>query len=381
MGSFISPKYDFGQNEYTIEEEVGSVFVPVGTYLSVTNDLRHVDLSISYHSGTLNTYPKVYANYGSSLSDGNLTSPADAAAEDILEGNVIETSTIDAEGRATALVHHEIDHAFNGQYFQFWFRSDSAVSYGFLAYQMHYSSEAVITDLAVSPFTYADYIESGVTGTSLADKARTRLQDTTDGSFTDAILLEFINDGIKDFALQTGSILDVFVGSPDALPAINNILLDKLLGTPSVVQPISVIQVYESNKLLRFAPREQTGGWDVDDTSSLASAWSQYGNMLILDKPITNTISILYSYSPLDISALTDSTKISSQYANVITDYLLYRAYDMDREGGLAERSFMAYQRGAESVSEIMEKQFVSGPYGTRRQPSGRRRHKRRGEA
>ena len=69
----------------------------------------------------------------------------------------------------------------------------------------------------------------------------------------------------------------------------------------------------------------------------------------------THSIEIVYSVTPLDIvisnfSSSTDQIYLDDVYANCLTDYVLYRSYQIDSDEGNIQRSAMHYQAFAQSL-------------------------------
>mgnify|MGYP003135073949 CR=1 FL=1 len=348
-------------------------------------DSKRLDLGVEVRDGDADSSLNIYAIYRSADNvdaDGDIDIPSSE-----YNAYLVHSSNLSGDpggGAGSAIVLHAIDQTLAGSYIQFIITTSGSANISWSLYEtrdLFFGGTPPYAAEYVGPLFYNNLSDTTTTVQTIIDDARVRLQDTTDKSFTDAILMDFINDGLRDFSIQTGAILKAISVTPGQIYKPNNILLDQIAGAGTKVEPIAVHEVWYGSTRLNYAPRSQTSSWETHTVSS-PSAWSQYGNMLFFDRSLDETLnlSLFFSQTHQPITTVGDTIEIPNKFIHVLTDYVLYRAYDMDREGGLAERAIMAYQRGVESVSSVLERQIVTGPWGEQREPSRRRRHKRRGD-
>ncbi len=189
-------------------------------------------------------------------------------------------------------------------------------------------------------------------------RASVLLQDTAATRFTNANLLKFFNDGQREVVLHrpdaniTNATYACATGSKQTLPS----AALRLVNVQRNTSGRSVTQVE------RVILDENLPNWHEALAGSNGIEHFIYDSadpktFYVYPKAIsgTHSLEIVYSSVPSDISIsnfATDTSVIGLDdiYANCLTDYILYRAYQIDSEEGNMARAQMHFQAFATSL-------------------------------
>lgn len=172
------------------------------------------------------------------------------------------------------------------------------------------------------------------------DKAEQILQDPTNVRWGQQELLDYLNDGQREIVLfrpdakTNNESFTLAESSKQTLPSSALRLIDIYKNISPETNPITLIE----RKILD----DQIDDW-YNQTSTFVEHYVYNPidpkNFYVYPSPSTsgNTIEIVYSASPADItisnfSTDTDTIELDDVYANAILDYILYRAYQKDTE-------------------------------------------------
>lgn len=202
------------------------------------------------------------------------------------------------------------------------------------------------------------------------NKAKVILQDPGSVRYSNTNLLQFLNDGQRevvlhrpDAALVSGSFACA-TGSKQTLPATGNRLVDIVRNTngKSVTQ---IARKTLDQNLLNW--HEAVAG--SDGIEHFVYETIDPKNFYVYPKAAsgTHSIDIIYSTTPSNIAisnfaTSTETINIDDVYANCLTDYVLYRSYQIDSDEGNIQRSAMHFQAFAQSLSVKTQADAASSP-------------------
>lgn len=187
-----------------------------------------------------------------------------------------------------------------------------------------------------------------ITGTEVADRARRILQDTTSGGtrWLDDELLDWLNDAqrevvlLKPNAFSSVEDISLVLGTKQTLPAEGLLLLSITRNT--------------DGRAVRRVDRNILDSENPDWHTSTASATVEH-YVFDEDAPTTywvyppsdgvaSTVEAVMSKAPSDLASMGDVITLNDIYANVMLDYILYRAYSKDTDyAGNAQRAATHY--------------------------------------
>ena len=206
-----------------------------------------------------------------------------------------------------------------------------------------------------------------LTGTNIISRARRVLQDTTSGGtrWLDAELLDWINDAQREVVLlkpnanSTTADAVMIQGTKQSLPT-------------GGLQLLSVVRNTAGNAIRRVDRSimdSENPAWHVDTESNISLHY-----MFDEDDPETfylypaqtaspGSIELIYSTAPTDLAAVGDTIDLNDIYANVILDYILYRAYSKDSDyAGNAQRASNHYQAFNNSLGNRVNLEGIVSP-------------------
>lgn len=208
-----------------------------------------------------------------------------------------------------------------------------------------------------------------LTGTNIIDKARYVLQDSSGVRWTDAELLNYINDAQREIvnfkpeSKATHSNIQLSTGTEQSLPS-GGLRLIKIsrnvASTASDAAGGKSITIVEEDLLNSMEP-----DWH-DPTVTGSSAHGSIIKNYIFDpddpkkfyvypgvKSGSNAyIQVVYSALPTDLSSVSDTIDIDDIYGNAIVDFVLYKAYLKDAEfAANQQRAGTHYQLFTSSIS------------------------------
>jgi hypothetical protein len=201
-----------------------------------------------------------------------------------------------------------------------------------------------------------------LTGTNIIDRARYVLQDSSGVRWTDAELLDYINDGqreitnLKPEAKATHSNVQLNTGTEQTLPSGGLRLIKvnrNVSSTASDATGGKAIRIIEEDLLNSIEP-----DWH-DPTVTGSSAHGSIIKNYVFDsddpkkfyvypgvKSGSNAyVEVIYSALPTDLSAVSDTIDIDDIYVNALLNFVLYRSYLKDAEyAGNQQRAGTHYQ-------------------------------------
>ena len=207
-----------------------------------------------------------------------------------------------------------------------------------------------------------------ITGTNIVNRARKILQDTTTGGtrWLDAELLDWINDAqrevvlLKPNAYSTVEDLTLIAGTRQSLPASGLLLLSLVRNTSGrAVRRVDRNILDSENPVWHSSTASATVEHYVFDEDSPTTFW--------VFPPQPNSgfgvVELIMSTAPADLGSLGAVITLNDIYANVILDYLLYRAYSKDTDyAGNGQRAANHYQAFNNSLGVRSQIDFTSSP-------------------
>jgi len=180
-----------------------------------------------------------------------------------------------------------------------------------------------------------------ITGTNIVDRAAIVLQDTTGVRWpqTEELLL-WLNDGQREVVLRKpdayaqNTVVQLVGGTKQSIPATGIQLLDIIrnMGTGGATPGRAITRI--DRQILD----EQRPDWHSETVSVETKHYmfdSRDPKHFYVYPPQHATagqVEEVYSASPTDLSALTDTITLDDIYSGVLLDYILYRAYSKDAD-------------------------------------------------
>lgn len=187
-------------------------------------------------------------------------------------------------------------------------------------------------------------------------KARYRLADYSDESYSDAMFFEYINDGTKDFAM-TGCCQDKYNKTSGAIAA-TGLALSNL-----TYKYINVYHVTNTDTPLHFAPIYESRYWSP--SAGTPTGYSVWNDIIYFDYTFTPTdLDVYYTYVPDDISAVGNTAPLPEKWAPALVAYCVFRCRDADRDDGFAMRAYAEYDAIRQTAAKIYESLLMRGGYG-----------------
>lgn len=217
-----------------------------------------------------------------------------------------------------------------------------------------------------------------LTGANLIDRIQDTLQDTTSVRWPEAELLRYINDAQREIvnfkpeASATHANVTLATGTEQSLPSGGLRLIKvtrNMSGAASDATGKRAIRIVDVDIL-----DSQEPDWhDPTVTGDAAHGTNVKHYAFDPDDPkkfyvypgISGSayIEIVYSGSPTDLSATSDTISLDDIYANAIIDFVLYKAYLKDAEfAGNQQRAGTHYQLFTASLSGGGQAQITINP-------------------
>jgi len=185
----------------------------------------------------------------------------------------------------------------------------------------------------------------------LIDRAEEQLQDSTNARWTQAELLNYLNDAQKHIVSQRpdasmkNATLGCSAAAKQSLPSDGIKLINVIRNTSG--NATSLVD--------RYALDQTEPDWYTKSGNTAVKHWmyDPLDPSVFYVYPVpANTVEleIVYTTQPADITisdyvADTDVISLDDSYRNPILDFILYRAYQKDSEGGgSAQKSAMHFQ-------------------------------------
>ena len=206
-----------------------------------------------------------------------------------------------------------------------------------------------------------------VTAQNIISKVRIILQDPDAVRWDDDELLGWLNDAQREIVLL----------KPDASSVAEDLSLPDIGETRFSIDNagISLIDIVRnktgSKRAIRQINREILDAQKQEWHSSIASGTVQYfifddrnPRSFLVYPPSdgTATVEVIYSKSPASVT-LSAVIGLDDIYANVIADYILYRAYSKDAEyAANGQRAMAAYASFAQSLGLKAQAETLAEP-------------------
>ena len=191
---------------------------------------------------------------------------------------------------------------------------------------------------------------------------RLELEEATESVWDDDALLTWYNDGADDFATQTKELQ-------------GTASLTASTGVQSYLLATSTLDVLSVRIGATVLVREDIQSWDVLTVNPFTAtgapeAYALTGESIFLRPvPIAATATVTYfrTYTPVRITAVTDSTPFGSKYDRVIRDYVKSRAFEQINDYESANFSAQRYQ--SEIASAMRQRSAADSRGATNRAP------------
>lgn len=191
------------------------------------------------------------------------------------------------------------------------------------------------------------------TGQNIIDEVRDELQDTTDESFADALLLRYVNRGAKEFCVRTG-----------CLQATANIVTDatnyKFTQSSSLTNPFFIISVeFNGTPLSRTYRDEITTKFGASSaTPDITTSWYELGGVLFISviAPVatgSSALNIYYLRTPTDLSAVSGTFDFPDAWDSAIIAYAIGRCRHEDRDTILEGSQMAKYEAMIQSAYAV----------------------------
>jgi hypothetical protein len=216
-----------------------------------------------------------------------------------------------------------------------------------------------------------------LTGTNLLSRIRDTLQDTTSVRWTESELLNYINDAQREIvnfrpeSSATTATITLAAGTKQSLPAAGLRLI-------KVVRNMSAASNGTGKRSIRIVNVDILNTQEPDWHDPTVSGDAAHGTIVkhyIFDEDDPRNfyvypgvsgnsyVEIVYSASPTDLSAASDTISVDDIYANAIIDFVLYRAYMKDAEyAGNSQRASTHYQLFTASIGQGGQAQTLLDP-------------------
>lgn len=210
-----------------------------------------------------------------------------------------------------------------------------------------------------------------ITATTLLGKAQTILQDTTGIQWDLAELLGWLNDGQREVliyktnAYVVNKSVQLAAGTKQALPADGIQLIDvaRNMGADGNVP----------GRVVRIATREVLDAAMPNWHNAKASAECRHYLYNPLDpkrfynyppQPAAGQgyVEMIYAAVPPDLTQLSDAIKLDDIYQNPLIDYVLYRAYSKQTDGGDASLAVSHYSAFTSSLTGKTQAETILNP-------------------
>ena len=187
----------------------------------------------------------------------------------------------------------------------------------------------------------------------LITQIRGRVADLSDEAYGDALLITYINDGMKDFA-QTGCFQYTETFNADGSSEY----------TPTLTYDWLVIYGVDYNgKPLDFAHVDDMRKWEPAAGTPLG--WSIWADTIYLDAiaaTLTNGVRVWYVYTPDNVTAVNNTLPLDEKWSPALVSYCAFRCLEGDRDGhGNGPRA--EYDAFKLSAATIYQAQMSFGGY------------------
>ncbi|MCE5185024.1 MAG: hypothetical protein LLF76_02740 [Planctomycetaceae bacterium] len=181
---------------------------------------------------------------------------------------------------------------------------------------------------------------------------RVRLADSEDLSFSNAEILQYVNDGCKDLAMA-----GVFQEKRYVSFLHGECPLDCYWPTEKfVINVFRVDWVDEYNRQtvqLHFAPLAEHPALNSAWSTGTPRMWTLWGDTLYIDVSGPIALNIWYTYSPGDLLSISDTIPLSPKWTPGLLAYCEYRcrAAEGDPDAAAALAEYNAVKTTAQQVN------------------------------
>lgn len=197
------------------------------------------------------------------------------------------------------------------------------------------------------------------TGQDIIDEVRDLLQDTTDESFSDAVILRYINRGAKEFCATTGCLQDTATIDTDSATYIFTL-------SSSCTNPFLIINVqFNGTPLTKTFLHEVTYKFGASSgTPDQSTNWYEFGGKLYISiKAITATgssaLTVFYVRTPTDLSAVGDTFDFPDEWDSAIIAYAVAHCRYTDRDTILQSSEMSKYEAMRQNVFLINKNKIM----------------------
>lgn len=205
-----------------------------------------------------------------------------------------------------------------------------------------------------------------ISAQAIVDRARHILQDTTSGGtrWLDDELLKWLNDAQREIVLLKpnaySSVVDInlVTGTKQEIPATGLMLLAVVRNTAGrAVRRVDRNILDSENPDWHTVTAAAVVEHYVFDEDAQTTFWVYPPNNA------AGSVEAIISEAPADVAAIGNTITLNDIYANVILDYLLYRAYSKDTDyAGNAQRAASHYQAFNNSLGVKVQAESSSSP-------------------
>lgn len=191
------------------------------------------------------------------------------------------------------------------------------------------------------------------TGQDVIDKIRDDLQDATDLSFEDAVLLRFSNRGATEFCATTGSLQDTQTINTDATNF--SFMLSTVLTNPVKIFKVEFAGIPLSQTYIHEV-RTQYGATSAVPTSQ--TGWYEFDDKLYLEviAPTatgTSALNVFYLRTPTDMTSVGDTFDFPVIWQPAIVEYAVGKAFASQRDSVLEAQHMAKYEAARQSAFAI----------------------------
>lgn len=192
------------------------------------------------------------------------------------------------------------------------------------------------------------------TGTRLATELKNQAGDTAGAQYTDAMILVWINNGIREIATNHPFIETH--AQTNLLAGLNTYDIDKVMPN-SRVQEFSMVTAAgralrhfafpEFKRLVEQGNRETAAGQPT--------SYTVFGGVLTLwptpEETVARGLALYFHRMPEDLNSLDDKLTVPDRFYNSLKDYVLGEMQVLDANPEAAALSFQRHERSVQAQS------------------------------
>jgi len=188
------------------------------------------------------------------------------------------------------------------------------------------------------------------TGSDVIAKIRDELQDATDLSFDEAVLLRYINRGATEFCATTGALQDTDTINTD------NSSFSFLLST-SLTNPVAIFKV-EFNGVPLSPTFSHEAAFEYGASSGTPTGqtgWYEFAGKLYIEviPPTatgTSALNVFYYRTPTDMSSVGDTFDFPDIWQPAIVEYAIAKGFSTQRDSVLNAQNMARYEAMRQSA-------------------------------